>query len=272
MITEQDAAAYAAQLVRAGATRSPIDPLTETAPELSPQDAYAIQTQVRETLQSGGAAMVGHKIGLTSLAMQHQLGVDQPDYGFITDSMVHQSGDTIDLDQFIAPRIEPELVFTLVKDLTGPYLTPLDTVDALGVCSPGLEIIDSRIKDWRITLADTIADNASSGAAVLAPLAKPTRDLNLEGIGCVLRKNGIIVATGSSAAVMGNPVRAITWLANTLGSLGMSLSAGDFVLSGSITAAIPLGPGDEITAEFSGLGTVSVRCQSPRPQASTGEK
>lgn len=251
-----------ASILTAAESGVPIAPLTQTYPDLTLTDAYRLQTAQRDAHERSGARVVGHKIGLTSPAIQQQLGVDQPDYGFITDAMVCRSGEPVDLSRFIAPRVEPELIFTLGRSLTGPGLTVADIVDAVAWCSPGLEIIDSRIRDWQITLADTVADNASSGAAVLSPDGADPAGVDLGAVGCILRNNGTIVATGSSAAVLGHPLNAVTWLANTLGAEGTELAAGTFVLSGSITAAVPISPGDVITADFGGLGGVTLICRN----------
>lgn len=247
----------AARLALAYETREPIEPPSDSG-ALDLDDAYAVQLLQVERWVDGGETVRGHKVGLTSRAMQSMLGVDQPDYGHLLGSMFVASGERLAPGRLIQARAEPETAFVLGRDLCGPGVTTADVVRATDFCVAALEIIDSRIRDWRITLVDTIADNASSGAVVLAsrPCALDTLDLRL--VGCNLYRNGALVATGAGGAVLGDPVRAVAWLANTLGARGVSLRAGDVVLPGSCTAAFPLCPGDTVHADFAGLGTVSV--------------
>jgi 2-keto-4-pentenoate hydratase len=251
----------AAELLAAYDTRDPIQPLTATCLDLSVADAYAIQRHQVASLVADGAVVKGHKVGLTSAAMQRQLGVDQPDYGHLLDSMFHLDGAPIDTRRFLQPRIEPEIAFVLKRPLSGPGVTTAEAVAAVDFVLPALEIIDSRIADWRITLADTIADNASSGGVVLG-----TRPIRLESVdlaltGCLLHRNGDLVQTGAGGAVLGSPLNALVWLANTLGEQGVALEPGHVVLPGSITMAIPVAPGDIVTATFAGIGTVTARFQ-----------
>ncbi|GAA5064184.1 2-keto-4-pentenoate hydratase [Thermocatellispora tengchongensis] len=249
----------AAELLAAYASGNPIQPLTTTYPDLSVEDAYAIQRAQIEVFLERGARIKGHKVGLTSAAMQRQLGVDQPDYGHLLDTMFHLDGAPIDTGRFIQPRIEPEIAFVLRRPLAGPGVTAADAVAAVDFVLPALEIIDSRIADWRITLADTIADNASSGGVVLGnrPVRLDAVDLVLAG--CLLHRNGALIDTGAGGAVLGSPLNALVWLANVLGEQGVTLEAGHVVLPGSITAAIPVAPGDVVTATLAGIGTVTAR-------------
>lgn len=236
---------------------TPIVPLTETFPGIDLEDAYAIQLGQVDQWTAAGRRIVGHKVGLTSLAVQRQLGVSQPDFGHIFDDMFHLSGESIAPGAYIQARIEPEIAFVLGRDLVGPGLTVADAVGAVDSVLASLEIIDSRIADWKITLADTIADNASSGGVVLGtrPQRLEAADLRLTGV--VLRRNGRIEQTGAGAAVLGSPLSSLVWLANTLGRRGTPLLAGSVVLPGAVTATVPALPGDVITATFSGLGTVT---------------
>ncbi|MFG1965347.1 2-keto-4-pentenoate hydratase [Nonomuraea sp. NPDC049028] len=251
----------AADLLAAYRTGDPIQPLTTIYPELSVADAYAIQRHQIDALVADGAVVKGHKVGLTSAAMRRQLGVDQPDYGHLLDSMFHLDGAPIDTRRFLQPRIEPEIAFVLKRPLSGPGVTTAEAVAAVDFLLPALEIIDSRIADWRITLADTIADNASSGGVVLGtrPVRLETVDLALAG--CLLHRNGDLVQTGAGGAVLGSPLNALVWLANTLGEQGVALEAGHVVLPGSITVAIPVTAGDIVSATFAGIGTVTARFQ-----------
>ncbi|MFD0687266.1 2-keto-4-pentenoate hydratase [Actinomadura fibrosa] len=247
----------AAALLDAYATGAPIAPLTEEHPGLTVPDAYAIQLAQVAAWTADGARIKGHKVGLTSAAMRRQFGVDQPDFGHLTDGMFYAEAAPIDVGRFLQPRIEPEVTFVLGRPLSGPGVTVADAVAAVDFVLPALEIIDSRIADWRITLADTIADNASSGGVVLG--ARPVRmdGLDLALTGCLLHRNGDLVDTGAGGAVLGSPVNALVWLANALGERGVGLEAGHVVLPGSVTAAVPVAPGDTFTAAFGGIGTVT---------------
>lgn len=245
-------------LLEAYASGIPVRPLTESLPGLTVQDAYAIQlAQVHRRL-AGGAVVKGYKVGLTSAAMQRQLGVDQPDFGHLFDTMFLPEGVTADIGRFLQPKAEPEIAFVLGKPLRGPGVTVAEALAAVDFVLPALEIIDSRIAGWKITLPDTVADNASSGAAVLGsrPVRPDSLDLSLAG--CLLYRNGRIEGTGAGGAVLGSPVNALAWLANTLGPLGVTLEAGHVILPGSVCAAIPFGPGDTVSAVFDRIGTVSI--------------
>lgn len=221
--------------------------------------AYAIQRALVAGWLGDGRVPIGRKIGLTSAAMQHQLGVDQPDFGVLFADMVVDSGAPLALDELIAPKIEPEIGLILDHDLEGPHTTAADVHRAVGGAVAALEIIDSRVADWRIGIADTIADNASSAGVVLASEVIPARDLDLARIGCTVSVNGLLVATGAGAAVMGHPFEAVAWLARTLAPHGEGLRAGDLILPGSMTPALPLDAGSTVRASMSGLGTVSIR-------------
>ncbi|KWX25998.1 2-keto-4-pentenoate hydratase [Mycolicibacterium wolinskyi] len=244
-------------LLAAYDTRVPIDPLSEHDPEFTVEKAYELQLQQVSAWTAMGRVIKGHKVGLTSSAMQRQLGVDQPDYGHLFADMFHLESVPIDTRSFISPKAEPEIAFVLDRDLSGPGVTTVDALRAVGYVLPALEIIDSRIRDWRITLPDTIADNASSGGVVLGstPVALRGRDLRLTG--CVLSTNGEVAYTGAGAAVLGSPINALVWLANTLGALGVTLEAGSVVLPGSLTAALPVTAGTTVTACFTGIGSVT---------------
>jgi 2-keto-4-pentenoate hydratase len=249
----------AGELLAAYQSREPVEPLTGRYEDLTLDDAYEIQTlQVSHWLEDG-AQIRGHKVGLTSAAMQRQMGVDSPDYGVLLDRMFWREHEPIPASAFVQPRVEPEVAFVLAESLTGPGVTVADAIAAVGYVLPALELIDSRIKDWKIGLADTIADNASSGGIVLgsSPHALDAVDLRLSG--CNLVKNGELAGTGASGAVLGSPLSSLVWLANTLGAHGVVLEAGHVILPGSITASIPVAAGDVVTATFAGLGSVTAR-------------
>jgi 2-keto-4-pentenoate hydratase len=237
----------------------PVEPLTDGFGGLDVDDAYAIQVGQVEAWRADGAVVKGHKVGLTSPVMQRQLGVDQPDVGYLTDRMFHLDAQPIDPAGFVAPKVEPEIAFVLGRPLSGPGATVAEAIAAVEFVTPALEIIDSRIRDWKITLVDTIADNASSGGVVLAGTATPLSHLDLRLVGGLLQVNGEVVGTGAGGAVLGSPLNALVWLANTLGARGVTLQPGHVVLPGSITAAVPVAAGDVATATFAGLGSVTAR-------------
>lgn len=252
-------AAVAESLVDAYATKRPLDPLTATYPDLTLEDAYAIQLLQVDHWVASGRRIIGHKVGLTSRAMQRMLGVDQPDYGHLTDDMVHLEHLPIDGDRFLQPRVEPEVAFVLKHALAGPGVTVAEAIAAVDFVLPALEIIDSRIRDWRIGLLDTIADNASSAGIVLGSTPVDLRDVDLRLSGCILHRNGEVVATGAGGAVLGSPLTALVWLANTVGPLGITLLPGHIVLPGAQTGAVPVAPGDVVRAAFGGIGSVTAR-------------
>lgn len=254
--TRLDAAAAA--LLGAYATREPIAPLTETYDGLTVDDAYAIQDRQIASWQADGRRIVGYKIGLTSEAMQRQLGVDQPDCGFILEGMVYAEDEPVDVGTLIAPKVEPEIAVVLGKDLTGPDVTPADVEDAIDSVVGAIELIDSRIEGWRIKLVDTIADNASSAGLVTGATRLPLADVDIVGLGVTMRRGDEVVGEGTGAAVLGSPINAIVWLANRLGRYGVTLKAGSVVLPGSVCAAVPVAAGDTITADFGPLGSVSI--------------
>lgn len=261
-MTQIDPALIAESLLAAYDDREPIAPITETHPDMTLDEAYAVQLhQVRHWV-SEGHRIRGHKVGLTSAVMQRQLGVDQPDYGHLTDDMFYLESLPISVDRFISPKVEPEIVFVLKKSLTGPGVTTADALSAVDYALPALEIIDSRIRDWKITLADTIADNASSGGVVLGSTPVTLSQLTQSGLslrtnGCVVHQGGQVVGTGAGGAALGSPLNALVWLANTVGPLGIALEAGSVIMPGSVTAAVPVAGGDSVTATFAGLGSVT---------------
>lgn len=246
-------------LYQAEIDRRPIPPLAEVHPGLSVQDAYQIQLAVLELKTAAGAAVVGKKTGLTSKAMQQMLGVSEPDFGHLLDAMMVKNGRTIPVSELIQPKVEPEIAFLLARDVTGPGVSPEDVLEATSGVAPALEIIDSRIRDWRIGLVDTVADNASSGRFALGePWVSPT-EFDLRLMGMVFQKNGDIVGTGAGAAVLGHPAAAVAWLANKLAEFGFGLRAKEVILPGAMCGAVGVSVGDEFTATFDRLGSVSVR-------------
>lgn len=239
----------------------PVDPLTDSHPDMSLEDAYHVQLRMIERrLAHDGEVVVGKKIGVTSKPVQDMLDVRQPDFGYLLASMVLPEGEPLPMDDLIAPRAEGELAFLLKNDLTGPGVTKEDVIAATEWVMPCFEIVDSRIKDWKIKIQDTVADNASCGMLTIGAALADPRDLDLALVGMTILKNGEVVGTGAGAAVQGHPAQAVAWLANTLGELGISLKAGEVILSGALSALVPLEPGDVLSMTMGGVGSVSMVC------------
>jgi 2-keto-4-pentenoate hydratase len=253
----------ACALLEAERTRVPIEPLSEADPDLSIAGAYAIQSAGRALRLAEGAVQIGHKVGLTSTAMQQMLSVDQPDFGYLTDAMLSESGRVLPSTRFIAPRVEAEVAFRLRDPLSGPSVTIDDVLAATEAVAPAIEIIDSRIADWRITIADTIADNASCGHVVIGEWrALDGIDLATEPGRMVVRAQdgGETVVEGRGDAVLGHPAAAIAWLARALHELaGGAIGAGDIVIPGAVARAVPLAAGGEAWASMGAVGAVTVR-------------
>lgn len=234
-------------------------PISVMYPELSIDDAYEIQIYNINKEVEEGHKIVGKKIGLTSLAMQKLLNVDQPDYGHLLDSMEVKHEHPIEMKRVLQPKVEAEFAFILKEDLARPNITTLDVMRATEYIVPSLEIVCSRIKDWKIKLVDTIADNASSGLFVLGDKKFAIDQVDLIKTEMTLYKNGSIVNTGVGAAALGNPAYCVAWLANKLYNYGVYLKKGEVILSGALSAAVNAEAGDIITAKFSKLGEVSVK-------------
>ena len=234
----------------------PIGPLTAAHPEIDVVDAYEIQLINIRRRVAGGARIVGHKVGLSSEAMQQMMGVDEPDYGHLLAEMEVFSDRPVPAGRYLYPRVEVEVGFILADDLPGEGCTEDDVLAATAAYAPAIELIDTRITEWKIGLCDTIADNASSAGFVLGPERVSPKDVDICGIDAVLTRNGEVVAQGRSDAVLGNPVTAVAWLARKVDSFGVRLKAGDIVLPGSCTRAIDVRAGDDFVAEFAGLGSV----------------
>ncbi|MGK8501883.1 2-keto-4-pentenoate hydratase [Nocardia asiatica] len=247
------------ELERAERERVAIDPLIARHPDIDVVDAYEIQLiNIRRRLDAG-ARVVGHKVGLSSKAMQQMMGVDEPDYGHLLAEMEVYEDVPVEAGRYLFPRVEVEVGFVLGADLPGAECTEADVLDATVAFAPAIELIDSRIKDWNIGLADTISDNASSAGFVLGAERVAPKDIDVKAIDAVLTRNGEVVAEGRSDAVLGDPVIAVAWLARKVASFGVRLKAGDIVLPGSCTRAIDARPGDAFHAEFAGLGSVRLQ-------------
>jgi 2-keto-4-pentenoate hydratase len=255
----RDPVARARALYQARASRVPIAPLTDGDPAMSMADGYAVQRELVAMLLADGDRVVGYKAGLTSAPMQRLFGVGTPDYGPVLASTLYADGDRVPREAFIAPKVEAEIVFRLGSTLAGPGVTVETAGVAVADVMAGLEVVDSRIENWRIKLADTIADLASNGAVVLGNRTVPVSAVDPRLIGMVFSRNGEMVATGAGAAALGNPVAVVAWLANTLGEHGVPLEAGQLIMTGALHAAVAMEDGDKFVAEFDRLGSVAMQ-------------
>src|ERR1700733_1366344 len=262
MLDSAQRAAAAELLWAAERDRKPIGPLTQAYPGIDATDAYEIQlANIRRRL-AAGARVRGHKVGLSSPVMQQMMGVDEPDYGHLLEDMVLPQDAPIRADWYCYPRIEVEIGYVLGSSLPGEGCTEEDVLAATEYVVPSLELIDSRIADWRIKLADTIADNASSAGVILGDARREPAELAAAGtalanIDAVLYRGDEEVARGNTSAVLGNPTACVAWLARKVADFGVKLEAGHLIIPGSCTRAIDARPGDTFRAEFAGLGTVS---------------
>ena len=246
----------AQQLLQAEQTKQPIAPFTETNPTITVDDAYRIQLAQIEAKKAQGATVEGLKIGLTSKVMQDMLGVYTPDYGFILNTMVYEEDVPVSASAFIQPKVEFELAFAFKKTLQGT-VTIQDVIDAVDYVVPAIEIIDSRIEDWRIRFEDTVADNGSSAGAILGTTKTKLADIeDITAVPLKAYKNGEFFDEATSAAVLGNPLEAVVWLANAVREYGITVQAGTFVLSGAVSKAVPFEAGDVFEADFGPLGKV----------------
>ena len=235
---------YGAELYAALRERRTIAPLIARDAGLTVDDAYAISLDFLSRRLADGEKVVGKKIGVTSKAVQDMLGVHQPDFGFLTDWMYVEGDIDYDGKALIAPRAEAEIAFILKDDLNGPDVTAADVIAATEAIAPCFEIVDSRIDDWNIAIVDTVADNASCGVYVVGEARIDPRSVDLPGLHVAVTKNGEPLSEGYGAAVQGSPAEAVAWLANTLGAHGVTLNAGDVILSGSLVPLAPAQKGD----------------------------
>lgn len=250
-------AALAKPLREAYGSGVPVAPIRD---RLSPGDlaaAYAVQEINTLHWLKAGRRLAGRKIGLTSVAVQQQLGVDQPDYGVLFSDMEYLSGAEVPSQKLIQPKAEGEIAFVVGRDLDQPDLTWGRFLLGLEYALPAIEIVDSAIADWKITLVDTVADNASCGVYVLGLEPRRIGDLQFAACGMDFRKNGATASVGAGVACLGNPLSAAYWLATTMAALGQPLRAGDVVMSGALGPMLPVAAGDRVDVELSGLGRVS---------------
>lgn len=249
---------YADLLDNALLTSEPVDAITSLSPEIDIDDAYGIQMKNVEKALLRGANISGKKIGLTSLAMQQMMGVNEPDYGHLYDTMYRADGK-VNTAKMLQPKAEGEIAFILKEDLTGPDVTAADVLAATDYVVAAIEIVDSRVRDWKIELVDTVSDNASSGLYVLGDKKVSVSELSLPDVEMTFYKNDEVENTGNGAAVLGDPALCVAWLANKLWKYGVTLKKGEVILSGALSAAVAAGSGDVFRAEFSSLGSVSVK-------------
>ena len=253
--------ALADELYDALRQRTTLAPLTAREPSITVDDAYRISSRLLERRMADGERVIGKKIGVTSKAVQQMLNVHQPDFGFLTDRMQVADGATVSLARagLIQPRAEGEIAFVLKKDLSGPGVTREDVLDATECVLPCFEIVDSRIRDWKIRIQDTVADNASCGVFVLGPTRSDPRSLDLAAVRLQMFRNGEPAGEGLGSAVQGHPAEAVAWLANTLGAFGIPFLKGEVILSGSLAPLVPAQAGDRFELSIDGLGGASVR-------------
>jgi len=243
--------------------RTPIPPLSESIGLASVKEAYTIQTHWTELRLAQGEQVMGRKIGLTSKAIQQQLNVNEPDYGALWRSRyfaAHPSGQVeIPADLFLQPRLEGEIAFLLGQALRGPGVTWQQVLAATEALAPAVEIIDSRIENWRIKLVDTVADNASYGGFTVGPWSKQMREVDLRLVGMIIQQNGEPVAEGIGAAALGHPANSVAWLINKLAEFDIGLEPGDIVISGALARAVPVAAGDTFLLEMLGQPPLTVR-------------
>lgn len=258
--SSSDTIAAAARALReARAERRAIAPISATFGIVALEDAYAVaEVNTRDRI-AGGSRIVGRKIGLTSAAVQKQLGVDQPDFGMLFDDMEYLNGSDVPTGRLMQPRIEAEVAFFVGHELPGVVPSYGEFLRCLSTCVPALEIVDSAIVDWKITLADTVADNASCGLYVLGDQPVDVSRLSLSEIPMEMRKNDALASTGRGAACMGHPLRAAYWLACAMAARGQVLKAGEVILSGALGPMVPVVVGEEIQADLGPLGSVACR-------------
>lgn len=235
-----------------------IAPIRHAEPAATMEDGYAIQALNRDHWVAAGRRIVGAKIGLTSKAVQAQLGIDQPDFGVLFADMQVPASGVVPVGRLLQPKVEPEIAFVLRRDIEAVVDDPAELADAIAYALPALEIVDSRIADWDITMVDTVADNASSGLFVLGGEPVDIRDFDLAACKARLEKNGAVAAEGSGAACLGNPLNALAWFVSMRVGRGEPPRVGDVILSGALTSMVPASRGDRFAAEIEGVGSIEV--------------
>ncbi len=249
------------RLIEAAVTRTATTPLTNDFPDLDPATAYEVQDAVVQARVDSGAAIIGAKLGLTSVAKQTQMNVTEPLYGWLTDDMQLDTGETLVCSKYIQPRCEPEVAFLLGADLEGPHVLASHVLAATALIFPAVDILDSRFAGYKFTGPDVIADNSSCAGFVFGGQGVDPRGIDLRLIGCTFEKNGALLATAAGAAVLGHPAAAVAWMVRRMALRGQGMRAGQVVMAGALTEAVAVSPGDTIVARFDRLGTVELPCR-----------
>ncbi|MGH8971619.1 MAG: 2-keto-4-pentenoate hydratase [Acidimicrobiia bacterium] len=257
---EVDVKGLAKLLHQANLDRSLVPRLTDDHPDLTLEQGFEIQLALRKRHLKEGARLVGAKLGLTSRAKQAQMGLSAPVHGFLTDAMRLETGEPLVVAALGQPRVEPEIAFVMARELSGAMATASDVLRATEAVCPALEILDSRYPDYDFTLPDVVADNTSAGRFVLGATLTPPLGIDLRLVGCVFERNGALAGTAAGAASLGHPAAAVAALVRELAGRDEGLSAGDVVMSGGLTEAVPVASGDVVAARFDRLGTVELAC------------
>ncbi len=258
MLSEADRKKAAQLLLTAEKERKPVVQLSKTWPDITIEDAYAIQSEVIRQKLAAGAKIIGHKIGLTSKAMQQSSQIDEPDYGHLLDYMMIADGARIPWENYCVPRVEVELAFVLGKPLKGPGVGLLEVLRATEYIVPAMEIIDARVQNPR-KIFDTVADNAAAAGIVIGGRPVGPMDVDLRWVGGVMHRNSEIEETGLASGVLGHPAMGIAWLANKVGRFGTVLEPGHIMLAGSFTRPVWAQKGDTLHADFGTLGSIAVQ-------------
>lgn len=262
-LSKEVVADLASRLDQAEKTRNQIGQLSLQYPDITIEDAYAVQRHWVDRKIAAGRRTIGHKIGLTSRAMQRSSNITEPDYGVLLDDMLFKDGTDIPFERFIVPRVEVELAFILKEELTGPNCTIFDVLKATDYIVPAIEIIDARIQqidpDTKVTrkVFDTISDNAANAGLVLGGRAVRPDEVDLRWVSALLYRNGVVEESGVAAAVLNNPLNGPAWLANKLHAYGVKLEPGHIILGGSFTAPIPARAGDVFHIDYGPLGSIA---------------
>ena len=247
------------RLWRAEVERTPIEPITDLRPDLIVEEAYAIQAYNVRRRVTEGRLIRGRRLGRTNPPRQHVLGVDEPSFGVLLDDMFVDEGELIRVEQLLQPRVVATMAFVMATDLAGPGLTVADALIAVAGVLPAIEVADSRIADWRVRLADTVADNASAGRVVLGGRLTPVMAVDLRLVGLLLHRNGLPIESAAGAAALGSPARCVAWVAGELSTSGRGLRRGDIVLAGPLHRLVPVRPNDHFQVEFAHLGSVTAQ-------------
>jgi len=258
MLTEAQRAQVVRSLLESHRTKKQGERPSQMFPEIKIEDSYAISSAVAQERVKAGARIIGHKIGLTSKAMQASSKIDEPDYGYLFDDLLLNDGAKVKFENFCVPRVEPELTFILKEPLKGPGIGLIDVLRATEYVVPSIEIIDARVTEPR-KIFDTVADNGAAAGIVLGGRPVRPEDIDLRWVGAIFYRNSEIEETGLAAGVLGHPAMAIAWLANKLAPFDITLQPGDLMLSGSFTRPVWAAKGDTLHADFGPLGSVSVQ-------------